>query len=326
MVKRGQKAGSVSRSDVVRRLRKRRIGVLMGGWSSEREVSLLSGQQVIASLKRQGFHAVGIDITRQFAEQIKKARIDIAFVILHGRPGEDGSIQGFLELQGLPFTGSGSTASAIGMDKAVTKMLFKQTGIPTPDFVLVGAEDDAEEALGRAERMFGYPMIVKPRSEGSSVGIEIMPGKRGALELVERAQRGFGDSIVEPFLKGMIATVGILGNDALPILELVPKRQQFYGYEAKYTRGETDFIVPARLDQKTEERVKDLAKKAHRLVGCRGFSRLDMIIKDGKNPYFLEINTLPGLTDVSDLPAEAQAVGISYDELIFRILSDALDQ
>ncbi len=314
----------MSRSDIVRRLRKRRIGVLMGGWSSEREVSLLSGQQVLASLKRQGFHATGIDVTRQFADQIKKAKI--AFVIMHGRPGEDGSIQGFLELQGLPFTGSGSTASAIGMDKAVTKMLFKQTGIPTPDFVLVGAEDEAATAVSQAEKAFGYPMVVKPRSEGSSVGIEMMPGKRGAVELVERVQRGFGDTIVEPFIKGMIATVGILGRETLPILELVPTRQQFYDYEAKYTRGETDFIIPARVDEKTAERVRELALKAHRLIGCRGFSRLDMIIKDGKNPYFLEINTLPGLTDVSDLPAEAQAAGISYDELIFRILADALEQ
>jgi len=297
----------------------------MGGWSSEREVSLLSGQQVLASLKRQGYHAVAIDVTRQFADQVKKSKIDIAFVILHGKPGEDGAIQGYLELSGIPYTGSGVTASAIGMDKAVTKLLFKQVGIPTPDFVMIGTEDECDKAVLEAERKFGYPMIVKPRSEGSSVGIEIMPGKRGAVEMCERVQRGFGDAILEPFIKGMIATVGILGRQALPVLELVPKRQQFYDYEAKYTRGETDFIVPARLDSKTVERVNELALKAHDLIGCRGFSRLDMIIKDGKNPYFLEINTLPGLTDVSDLPAEAQAVGISYDELIFRILSDALD-
>jgi D-alanine-D-alanine ligase len=138
-------------------------------------------------------------------------------------------------------------------------------------------------------------------------------------------RRGFGDLLLEEFVPGMIATIGILVNDALPTLELVPKRQQFYDYEAKYTRGETDFIIPARLDVKVDKRIKELALKAYNLMECRGFARLDLIVKQGKLPYFLEINTLPGLTDISDLPAEAQAAGVSYDELIFRILADALD-
>lgn len=297
----------------------------MGGWSSEREVSLLSGQRVLESLKSQGYHAVGIDINRSFADQIKKAKIDIAFVIMHGRPGEDGTIQGFLELQGIPYTGSGVTASAIGMDKLVTKMLFRQSGIPTPDFVGVRADEEIEPALAEAEKSFGYPMIVKPRAEGSSVGIELLPGRRGAEDACDRVQRGFGDFIIEPFVSGMIATVGILEQEVLPVLELVPKRQKFYDYEAKYTRGETEFVIPARLDPKTEKRIGELALKAHRLIGCRGFSRIDLVVQNHKQPFFLELNTLPGLTDISDLPAEAEAVGISYDELIFRILAQALD-
>lgn len=314
----------MSRSDVVRRLRKRRIGVLMGGWSSEREVSLLSGQRVLESLSKQGFHAVGIDITRTFPDQVKKARIDIAFIILHGRPGEDGTIQGFLELLGIPYTGSGVTASAVCIDKLITKMLLKQAGLPVPDHVAIEADENVGPALAEAEKKFGYPMIVKPRAEGSSVGIEVMLGKRGALDQCERVQRGFGAFLVEPFLPGMIATAGVVGEQVLPVLELVPKRQRFYDYEAKYTRGETEFVVPARLDKRTEARVRELVWKAHRLLGCRGFSRGDLIVKDGKHPYLLEMNTLPGLTDISDLPAEAEAVGISYDELIFRILADAL--
>ncbi len=314
----------MSRSDIVRRLRKRRIGVLMGGWSSEREVSLLSGQRVLKSLKEQGYKAIEIDINRNFADQIKRARIDIAFIALHGRPGEDGSIQGFLDLQGVPYTGSGVTASAVGMDKLITKMLFKQAGIPTPDFVMVDGEDRLEPLLAKAEKRFGYPMIVKPRAEGSSVGIELLPGRRGAADRCYRVQRGFGDFLLEPFVQGMIATVGILGNDALPVLELVPKRQLFYDYEAKYTRGETEFVIPARLEKRTLKRVGDLAMKAHRLIGCRGFSRVDLVIKKGRYPYFLEVNTIPGLTDMSDLPAEAEQVGISYDDLAFRILADAL--
>ncbi len=314
----------MSRSDIVRRLRKRRIGVLMGGWSSEREVSLLSGQRVLDSLKSQKFHAVGIDISRDFAAQIKRAKIDIAFIILHGRPGEDGSIQGFLDLQGIPYTGSGVIASAVGIDKLISKMLFKQAGIPTPDFVAVGEDDEIGPLLATAEEKFGYPMMVKPRAEGSSVGIELIEGHRGAADRCHRVQRGFGDFIIEAFIPGMIATVGILGADVLPILELVPRRRQFYDYEAKYTRGETEFIIPARVDRRVEKRVKELALKVHRLIGCRGFSRIDLIIKDSRRPYVLEINTLPGLTDMSDVPAEAEAVGISYDELVFRILANAL--
>lgn len=314
----------MSRSDIVRRLRKRRIGVLMGGWSSEREVSLLSGQRVLDSLKDQGYKAIGIDITRTFADQIKKAKIDIAFIILHGTPGEDGSIQGFLELQGIPYTGSGVTASAVCMDKLITKMLFKQTGIPTPDYIHVNEFDDVGPVLAKADKVFGYPMICKPRAEGSSVGIELLQGRRGAEDRCERVQRGFGNFILEPFIQGVIATVGILGDEVMPILELAPKRQRFYDYEAKYTRGETEFIIPARLDKRVVRKIQDLAWKAHTLIGCRGFSRLDLVVKNGRYPYFLEINTLPGLTDISDLPAEAEAVGISYDELVFRILADAL--
>ena len=324
-VTRGWEGEAVSKSDITRRLRKRHIGVLMGGWSSEREVSLLSGQRVLKSLESQGFRAVGIDINRSFADQIKKAKIDLAFVILHGRPGEDGTIQGFLELQGIPYTGSGVAASAVGMDKLFTKMLFQQSGIPTPEFVAIAAEQEIKPALAEAERRFGYPMIVKPRSEGSSVGIEILTGKRGADDCCLRAHRGFGSFLVEPFVTGMIATAGILEDEVLPILELVPKQREFYDYEAKYTHGETEFVIPARLDPRIEKRICELALKAHRVLGCRGFSRVDMVVCESKRPFFLELNTLPGLTEVSDLPAEAEAAGISYDELIFRIAAGALD-
>lgn len=314
----------MSRSDIVRRLRKRKIGVLMGGWSSEREISLLSGQRVLESLKQQGYQVAGIDITRSFVDQIKHAKIDLAFVILHGRPGEDGTIQGYLELLGIPYTGSGVATSAICMDKVITKMLFRQMAIPTPDFVVVTGRDDLGAGLAAAEKQFGFPMVAKPRAEGSSVGIELLEGRRGAQERCERVRRGFGDILLEPFVSGMIATVGIVGSDVLPVLELVPKRQRFYDYEAKYTRGETDFILPARLDARTEKKVKELALKAHFGLGCRGFSRADLVVKGGSQPYFLELNTLPGLTDISDLPAQAAHVGISYDELVFRVLADAL--
>ncbi len=314
----------MSRSDIVRRLRKRKIGVLMGGWSSEREISLLSGQRVLNSLKGQGFQAVGIDISRNFTDQIKRAKIDLAFVILHGRPGEDGTIQGYLDLLGVPYTGSGVTASAICIDKVISKMLFERVGIPTPPYFLIESGADVAAIVAEAEKQFGYPMIAKPRSEGSSVGIELLEGRRGAVERCERVRRGFGDILLEQFVPGMIATVGILVEEPLPILELVPRQQAFYDYEAKYTRGETEFVLPARLDPKVADKIKELALKAHKLMGCSGFSRIDLLVRQGKLPYFLEINTLPGLTDISDFPAEAEHAGISYDEMIFRILADAL--
>lgn len=313
----------MTRSEVVRRLQKRQIGVLMGGWSSEREISLLSGRRVLESLERQGFNAIGIDVSRRFTEQIRQAEINLAFVILHGRPGEDGTIQGYLELLGIPYTGSGVTASAICMDKVFTKMVLRELGVPTPDFVVIGSRDDIALMLAEAERRFGYPMIAKPRTEGSSVGIEVLEGRRGAPERCERVRRGFGDILLEPFLPGMIATVGIVGEEVLPVLELVPRRRKFYDYQAKYTQGETEFVLPARLDAKTTEKIRTLALRAHRGLGCRGFSRTDLIVQNGE-PYFLEVNTLPGLTELSDLPAQANHAGISYDELIFRILADAL--
>jgi D-alanine-D-alanine ligase len=190
--------------------------------------------------------------------------------------------------------------------------------------VVIRIGEDAAAAVAEAEKKFGYPMIAKPKAEGSSVGIELLEGRRGAVERCERVRRGFGDTLLEQFIPGTIATVSILVNEVLPVLELVPKRQRFYDYEAKYTRGETDFIIPARLDQKVEKRITELSQKAHKLMGCKGFSRLDLVVKDARQPYFLEINTLPGLTDISDLPAQAEKAGISYDELIFRILADAL--
>ncbi len=314
----------MSRSDIVRRLRKRKIGVLMGGWSSEREISLLSGQRVLNSLKGQGFQAVGIDISRNFSDQIKRAKIDLAFVILHGRPGEDGTIQGYLDLLGVPYTGSGVTASAVCIDKVTTKMLFERVGIPTPPYFVIEAGADVAAVVAEAEKHLGYPMIAKPRAEGSSVGIELLEGRRGAAERCERVRRGFGDILLEQFIPGMIATVGVLVEEPLPILELVPRQRAFYDYEAKYTRGETEFVLPARLDPKVADKIKELALKAHKLMGCSGFSRIDLVVKQGKLPYFLEINTLPGLTDISDFPAEAEHAGISYDEMIFRILADAL--
>jgi D-alanine-D-alanine ligase len=303
--------------------RGKRIGVLMGGWSSERDISLKSGLNVTAALHRLGHIVSGIDITRNLPEQIRQANVDVAFIVLHGKPGEDGTVQGFLELLGIPYTGSGVEASAIGIDKVVTKHLFQAAGIPTPAWVSIRRQDDLSAGLDAARTTLGFPMIVKPRYEGSSVGMAIIRSPEQLLPAVTAVREKFGDVLLEKFILGMIATVGILGEQALPILELTPRSQEFYDFKAKYTKGETEFVIPARLEESVTERIQRLALLAHETIGAEGFSRVDLMVEDGKTPYFLEVNTIPGMTDVSDLPAEAAQVGISYDELVQQILRSA---
>jgi D-alanine-D-alanine ligase len=303
--------------------RGKRIGVLMGGWSSEREISLKSGLNVVAALRRLGYVVTGIDINRNFPDQIRQANVDVAFVILHGKPGEDGSIQGFLELAGIPYTGSGVEASAIGIDKVVSKQLFQAAQIPTPAWVSVRRRDDLSARLKEAGASLGFPMIIKPRCEGSSVGMQIIRDAAALEPAASAVREKFGDLLLEKFIPGMIATVGIVGEQVLPILELAPKRQEFYDFKAKYTKGETEFIIPARLEPGTTEMVQKLALRCHEVVGCEGFSRVDLIVDKAQQPWFLEVNTLPGMTDISDLPAEAAHVGISYDELVRKILLSA---
>jgi len=337
---------------ITRIIKSKKIGVIMGGWSSEREISLRSGENVYQSLIRQGFSAVKIDIDKNFAQQILKAKIDIAFIILHGKPGEDGTIQGFLELLEIPYTGSDVVASAIGMDKITSKRLFEYAKIPTPPYVFIPKDnsitsednEDAEkrrfnwissdricenqrpiliEAIKTAPRKLGFPMILKPRAEGSSVGCVIIDNKNDLLHQCQKSQREFGDIFLEKFINGMIATVGILGQRPLPILELIPKRQRFYDFKAKYTRGETEFIIPARLPKPIYKKIQALALAAHNIIGAKGFSRVDLIMTKNK-PYFLEVNTLPGMTELSDLPAQANHAGITYDELVLEILKSAV--
>ena len=288
-----------------------RVGVLYGGWSSERDISLVSGRNVADALKRRGYDVVLIDVQRDFPERVKEYNIDVAFIMLHGTPGEDGIIQGVLEFMQIPYTGSGVLASALAMDKVLSKKVFISSGIPTPDFIYPATE--------KLPSNWDFPVVVKPRAEGSSVGVSIVDSPDGLPYAIALASK-YGEVFIEEYIDGMIATCGILGDEALPVLELVPVRRRFYDYKAKYTEGETEFIVPARLSHEVTQKTQKIALKAHQVLGCRHFSRVDMVIKDGKEPYVLEVNTVPGMTPLSDLPKEAEAAGISYDELVERIL------
>lgn len=308
-------------------LRTKTIGVLMGGLSGEREVSLRSGRNCLRALEARGYRVVAIDALRDVAQRLDEAGVEVAFLALHGRYGEDGTIQGLLEMMGIPYTGSGVLASALGMNKVAAKKVVRGSGIPTPDYCEVSMQESAGEAAARIEEQLGLPVMLKPVEEGSSLGVVKCKDKDALAAAVERGRAEYGAVFAERFVPGQEITVGILEYDgrprSLPILELVP-RKEFYDYEAKYTKGLTDFILPARLEPAVYAEAEHLAEAAFRAIGCRGYARVDMMVDGEGTPWFVEINTLPGMTDTSDLPAQARAAGISYEELVETILLTAV--
>uniref|UniRef100_A0A7V0Z5S1 D-alanine--D-alanine ligase n=1 Tax=candidate division WOR-3 bacterium TaxID=2052148 RepID=A0A7V0Z5S1_UNCW3 len=293
------------------------IGVLYGGWSSEREISIGTGKTVIESLKKQGFIVKDIDVDRNF---IKKLRgIDIAFIALHGKPGEDGTIQAILEFLGIPYTGSGIIGSAIGMDKIISKYIFESRGIPTPEYYY-----EKEMDIDKIIEKLSLPVVIKPRAEGSSVGVYIVETREELTKKIKTVTRKYPDIFFEKYIPGMMATCGILNEVPLPILEIVPKKKKFYDYKSKYTKGMTEYIIPARLPEDKYKLTQGFALSAHQSISAYGFSRVDFVFDFEHNPYVLEVNTIPGLLPESNLPLEARAVGLNYDELIFEILKTAL--
>lgn len=308
------------------RFRDKKIGVLLGGLSSEREVSLRSGANCLQALARLGYEALGIDVDRDVARHVCDARVDVAFLALHGRYGEDGTVQGLLEMLGVPYTGSGVLASALAMHKVACKKVCRQSGVPTPDWIDCRRGDDAQAIARRCSAGLGFPVIVKPVQEGSSVGVTKVSAPEELPGVISEAAHRFGSIMIERFVRGKEITVGVVegagGVTSLPILELVPKND-FYDYEAKYTHGMTEFIIPARLEPATYAAAGEHACRVFQAVGCRGYARVDFLVDAEGVPQFTEVNTLPGMTDLSDLPAQARHAGISYDELVEMILDTA---
>jgi D-alanine-D-alanine ligase len=307
-------------------LKSKRIGVLMGGLSGEREVSLRSGENCYRALESLGYDVVRVDAVRDVAQRLLEQRVEVAFLAVHGRYAEDGTIQGLLEIMGIPYTGSGVLASALGMHKVACKKIVRHGGVPTPDFYEVGPDEDPHEAAGRAETLLGFPVMVKPVQEGSSLGVVKCTDVDSTAAAIDEGRREYGPMFVEGFISGMEVTVGVIERegtlDALPILELVPKKE-FYDYEAKYTEGMTEFILPARLSDEAAAEIAHLSVLAFRAIGCRGYARVDFMVSPNGTPYFTEINTLPGMTDLSDLPAQAKEAGIDYARLVEIILESA---
>ena len=309
------------------RLLEKRIAVLMGGRSGERQVSLRSGARIAAALQRLGADVVTIDpIDLDWVERMRDASIEIAFLGVHGKGCEDGTIQGVLEAFEFSYTGSGVLASALAMNKVMAKRLLSTLNIPTPDYLVVDPNQSLDLQCEDAVNRLGLPLVLKPASEGSSIGVSIIGELSELRRIAYKTQHQFGAIFFERYIQGQEVTVGLLGIEenlrALPVLELVPKRE-FYDYEAKYTEGMTEFIIPARLSNSLTKQVQEVALKTHQAIGCWGVSRVDMLVDTDGQPYVMEINTLPGLTDLSDLPAQAKASGISYDELIYEILASA---
>lgn len=309
--------------------RDKKLLVLYGGWSREREVSLRSGRKVYESLLRQGFFVELLDMQKDFLERIKEISPDVVVIMLHGKPGEDGTVQGVLETLGIPYTGSGVLASAIGMNKLASKKLFLSTSIPTPQFIEVPKESDLYQKREEALSEMGLPIVIKPKEEGSSLGVKIIKDEVPLLKIMEEEREEFGDFYLEKYINGKTVTIGVLGTReesfALPILELRVKGREFYDYDAKYTKGLTEFVIPAEIPEDTYKDLQKYSVKAHRLLECRGFSRIDAVVSESGEPFVLEVNTIPGMTDLSDLPAEANACGISYDELVLWILKSAYE-
>jgi D-alanine-D-alanine ligase len=300
-----------------------KVAVLFGGKSGEREVSLKSGNAVLAALLRQGVNAYAFDPATQELSEL--ANYDRAFIALHGRYGEDGTIQGALELMEIPYTGSGVMASSVGMDKWRTKLIWRATGVVTPDFELVTTLSD----FLAIEKRLGLPLFVKPANEGSSIGITKVKQAGGLEAAYQVAAKADPLVIAERFVGGGEYTVGILedhesGLMPLPIIRIVPKNE-FYDYESKYLRDDTEYLCPCGLSNEKEAQIQSEALQAFRAVGCRGWGRVDFLMNETGNHYFLELNTSPGMTDHSLVPMAAKAAGISFDELVLKILSMTLN-
>jgi len=335
----------------------KKIGVLMGGTSSERDVSVRSGLAIYQALQEMGYSSSLIDVPKDLINSLKKEKVRLAFLALHGGTGENGAIQGMLELLGIPYTGSGILASALAMDKEASKKIFLYHNLPVPPFVVVTSDKlqvtskykkseirnlkthppsppFAKGGMGGIHSSlvtrhlsqidFELPWVVKPAAEGSSIGVSIVKEQTGLAASVEKGFSYGSRVIVEKFIDGSEVHIGILGNRVLGGVEVKPSLE-FYNYEAKYTAGLTEYIIPPRIDETIYEKAKETALQAHVALGCSGASRVDLRI-DGKSgiPYVLEINTLPGMTTTSLLPKIAQSAGLSFKDLVEEIVRLAI--
>jgi D-alanine-D-alanine ligase len=305
-----------------------RIGVLMGGHSSEREVSLRTGAAVHRALCRRGYDAVTIDVGPTLSRDLQDEKIAVAFLALHGPGGEDGSIQGFLETMGIPYTGSGVQASAVGMHKVTTKTVLAAQGIPVPAGLVIRRGEHVSHAQALRAAKLRWPVVVKPASEGSTIGITIVKKPAQWHQALALAHQYDRDAVVEAYIPGHEVTVSLLGRKdetplVLPAVEIVAPNG-FYDFSAKYEKGKTRYLCPAPLSAAITKHIRNLALKTYDILGCAGAARVDFRVTPRGRPFVLEINTVPGMTETSLLPMAAAQAGINYEELTERILESAV--
>lgn len=304
-----------------------KVAVLMGGASAEREISLMSGQGVLAALQRSGVDAHAFDPSQRALYVLRDEGFARCFIALHGRGGEDGSLQGALELLGLPYTGSGVMASAIAMDKVMTKRVWIAEGLPTPRYVCLRPEDQGRDHVVRVPDTLGLPLIVKPPHEGSSIGVSKVGGYSQMQDAVTLARKHDDNVLCEEFIDGEEVTCPVLGEGAsaraLPVIKIVAP-DGAYDYQNKYFTDDVRYQVPSGLPEAEEARVRELAVAAYRALGCRGWGRADLMIRaSDRQPFLLEMNTSPGMTGHSLVPMSAKAAGMSYEDLCVHILASA---
>jgi D-alanine-D-alanine ligase len=310
----------------------RRVAVLKGGSSLERQVSLRSAARVENALERLGYEVVPIDVDRELVKRLRESAADVAFIALHGRGGEDGTVQEILEIVGMPFTGSGVPACIRSMDKVLTKHLLTEQQLPTPDFFAFNEtafrEFGAAEALPAIEERLGFPIVVKPAAQGSALGIKFARTPEDIPEALVAAFSYDDKVLLERYVDGRELAVGLLEQEgeveALPVVEALPKEEYFFDFEARYEIGKTDYVCPAKLPNELTAQAQELAVTTYRLLGCYGFARVDMILSKDGELQVLEGQAIPGLTETSLLPQAAEAAGISFERLIERIVEQAL--
>ena len=303
-----------------------RVAVLKGGRSLEREVSLRSAARVEDAVNALGHEAIGIDVGRDLVDRLREERPDVVFIALHGPGGEDGTVQELLEILDLPYTGPGVAACALCMDKIAAKHEMRTAGIPTPDWAAFNAtafrELGAADTLEEIEARLGFPLVVKPASQGSSLGVEFAASRQEVPQALVAAFSYDERVLLERYVKGRELAVSVLDGEALPIVEAIPRQEDFFNFEARYEIGRTDYVCPAELAAEETARVQEIATRTYETLGCSGFARVDLML-GADEPQVLEVNAIPGLTDTSLFPMAAEAAGIDFTQLVERILASA---
>lgn len=295
-----------------------KVLVLMGGWSNEREISLVSGSFVYDSLIKSGVNTIRLDLTKNNLNEIEKISPDRVFIILHGKGGEDGEIQKYLDSLNIPYTGSNSESSKLCMNKRSTKEKLLSNDILTPNY-----EKISKMEISSIKKRFQYPFIVKPSAEGSSIGVYIVENDRDLERAISANEKISSDFIAEDYIEGLEYTVGILGDSALPVIKLLPPGK-FYDFNAKYESDKMQYICPSQLDDSMEDKLKKISLNCFKTCGCKGWGRIDIIIDDKGNPWVIELNTVPGMTSHSLVPLAAKERNIDFENLVLKILDSSL--